>query len=174
MGTLIDRTLAEVRVTANLPPRLQPIYLAQFLVEVEATASFEARARGCGFSVAPVDDHILIDADAEMLAAAVGNLLHNAFKFTKRHTEVWLRATASETRVAIEVEDHCGGLPEGEPARLLLPFVQGGADRSGLGLGLDICKRSVAAMNGVLRIRDLPGCGCIFTIDLPRHTQSIL
>src|SRR5579859_106590 len=174
MGNLIDRTLAEVRVTADLPPRLQPIYLAKFLVEVEATASFEARARGCGFSVAPVDDHILIDADAEMLAAAVGNLLHNAFKFTKRHTEVWLRATASETRVAIEVEDHCGGLPEGEPARLLLPFVQGGADRSGLGLGLDICKRSVAAMNGVLRIRDLPGCGCIFTIDLPRHTQSIL
>jgi signal transduction histidine kinase len=172
MSSLIDRTLAEVRVTAALPPRLQPIYLAKFLVEVEFTASFDARARECRFSVAPVDDEILIDADAEMLAAAVGNLLHNAFKFTNRHTEVWLRATASETRVAIEVEDHCGGLPEGEPERLLLPFVQGGADRSGLGLGLDICKRSVAAMNGVLRIRDLPGSGCIFTIDLPRRTQS--
>ena len=31
MGNLIDRSLAEVRVTAGLPPRLQPIHLAKFL-----------------------------------------------------------------------------------------------------------------------------------------------
>jgi hypothetical protein len=38
-----------------------------------------------------------------------------------------------------------------------------------LGLGLSICRRSVEANNGALRVRDLPGSGCIFTIDLPRH-----
>ena len=172
MRNLVDRSLAEVRVTAGLPPRLQPVRLARFLDEVEAAASLDARARECRFRVAPVKDDIVIDADPEMLAAAIGNLLHNAFKFTIRHTEVWLRAKASETRVAIEVEDHCGGLPQGEPDKLLLPFVQSGADRSGVGLGLDICRRSVEAMNGILRIRDLPGCGCIFSIDLPRHAQS--
>jgi signal transduction histidine kinase len=172
MRNLVDRSLAEVRVAAGLPPRLQPIRLARFLGEVEAAASLDARARGCRFRAAPVKDDIVIDVDPEMLAAAIGNLLHNAFKFTIRHTEVWLRAEASETRVAIEVEDHCGGLPKGEPDKLLLPFVQSGADRSGVGLGLDICRRSVEAMHGLLRIRDLPGCGCIFTIDLPRHMQS--
>ena len=172
MRNLVDRSLAEVRVTAGLPPRLQPVRLARFLDEVEAAASLDARARECRFRLAPVKEDIVIDADPEMLAAAIGNLLHNAFKFTIRHTEVWLRAEASETRVAIEVEDHCGGLPQGQSDKLLQPFVQSGADRSGVGLGLDICRRSVEAMNGILRIRDLPGCGCIFTIDLPRHTQS--
>jgi signal transduction histidine kinase len=172
MSNLIDRSLAEVRITAGLPPRLQPIYLAKFLGEVEAAASLDARARGSRFRVAPVVEDIQVIADAEMLAATVGNLLHNAFKFTIRHTEVWLRATASENRVTIEVEDHCGGLPEGAHEKLMLPFVQAGADRSGLGLGLDICRRSLAAMNGELTVRDMPGSGCVFTIYLPRHTGT--
>jgi signal transduction histidine kinase len=172
MSNLIDRSLAEVRITAGLPPRLQPIYLAKFLGEVEAAASLDARARGSRFRVAPVIEDIQVIADAEMLAATVGNLLHNAFKFTIRHTEVWLRGTASGNRVSIEVEDHCGGLPDGAPEKLMLPFVQAGTDRSGLGLGLDICRRSLEAMKGELTIRDLPGSGCIFTIYLPRHTDT--
>jgi signal transduction histidine kinase len=52
---------------------------------------------------------------------------------------------------------------------MFLPFVQTGDDRSGLGLGLDISRRGVEANNGFLRVRDVPGTGCIFTIDLPRH-----
>ena len=40
--------------------------------------------------------------------------------------------------------------------------------QGGVGLGLAICQRSVEANNGELRVRDLPGSGCIFTIDLPR------
>jgi signal transduction histidine kinase len=169
MGNLIDRSLAEVRVAAGLPPLLQPIYLAKFLGEVEAAASLDARARGSRFRVAPVIEDIQVFSDPEMLAATVSNLLHNAFKFTQRHTEVWLRGGASGDRVSIEVEDHCGGLPEGACEKLMRPFVQIGPDRSGLGLGLDICRRSLEAMNGQLTIRDLPGSGCIFTIYLPRY-----
>ena len=169
MSNLIDRSLAEVRVTAGLPPRLQPIQLAKFLREVEASASLDARARGARFRVAPVVEDVQIFADPEMLAATVSNLLHNAFKFTIRHTEVWLRSGATEKHVSIEVEDHCGGLPEGAGDKLMLPFVQIGSDRSGLGLGLDICRRSLAAMNGELKVRDLPGSGCLFTICLPRY-----
>jgi len=167
MRNLIDRSLAEVRVTAGLPPRLQPIHLAKFLREVEAAASLDARARGARFRVAPVVEDIQVIADPEMLAATVGNLLHNAFKFTIRHTEVWLRGAVCGNRVSIEVEDHCGGLPKGASEKLMLPFVQAGTDRSGLGLGLDICKRSLEAMNGELTISDLPGSECIFTIYLP-------
>jgi signal transduction histidine kinase len=172
MSNLIDRSLAEVRVTAGLPPRLQPIHLTKFLREVEAAASLDARARGSRFRVAPVIEDIQVIADPEMLAATVGNLLHNAFKFTIRHTEVWLRGAACGNRVSIEVEDHCGGLPEGATEKLMLPFVQAGKDRSGLGLGLDICRRSLEAMKGELTIRDVPGSGCVFTIYLPRHTDT--
>jgi hypothetical protein len=49
------------------------------------------------------------------------------------------------------------------------PFTQGAQDRSGLGLGLSISRRSVEANNGILSVRDVPGSGCVFTIDLPRN-----
>jgi signal transduction histidine kinase len=39
-----------------------------------------------------------------------------------------------------------------------------------MGLGLSIVKRSVEANGGTLRVRDRPGEGCVFTIDLPRHS----
>jgi len=103
-----------------------------------------------------------------MLFAALGNLLQNAFKFTHRHSEVSLLAYAAGDRVLIEVADRCGGLPSGAVATMFQTFTQVGTDKSGLGLGLSICRRSVEANNGVLSVRDVPGTGCVFTIDLPR------
>ena len=91
-----------------------------------------------------------------MLFAAVGNLLQNAFKFTQRHTEVSLNVYAAADRIRIDVEDHCGGLPEGFAEEGFTPFAQSGVDRSGFGLGLAICLRSVKANNGVLTVRDMP------------------
>ena len=51
------------------------------------------------------------------------------------------------------------------------PFTQNSTDKSGLGLGLAICRRSVEANGGELRVRDVPGVGCIFTIALPRRAM---
>jgi C4-dicarboxylate-specific signal transduction histidine kinase len=82
---------------------------------------------------------------------------------------VRLHAERSGDRVLITIEDHCGGLPAGTPEQLFIPFVQNGADRSGLGLGLDICRRGAEANGGSLRVRDVPGVGCAFTIDLPAY-----
>ncbi len=152
MRGLIDHALAEVRVTARMPPQREAIKLAQFLDNLKVSASFDALARGTPFTVAPVADNIAVYAEPEMLAAAVGNLLQNAFKFTKRHTEVWLRVHVRDDRVLIEVEDQCGGLPDGAVETMFLPFTQNGDDRSGLGLGLDISRRSVEANGGVLTV----------------------
>ena len=92
MRSLIDRSLADVRVTAGMPPRHQLISLADFIADVKISASLEAQARECTFTVGDVDTGLALDADREMLFAAVGNLLQNAFKFTQRHTEVSLNA----------------------------------------------------------------------------------
>jgi signal transduction histidine kinase len=172
MRNLIDRSLAEVRIAAAMPARLRPIHLANFLEDVAASASLDSQVRGCHFTVTPVDQDLMINADPEMLASAVGNLLQNAFKFTKPRTEVRLHVHLVADRILIDVEDHCGGLPTETTGKPLLPFAQSGEDRSGLGLGLDICRRSVEVNNGVLRVRDVPGSGCVFTIDLPRIARE--
>ena len=169
LRNLIDRSLADVRVTAGMPARRELIPLGDFIAEVRVSAGLEAEARGCELTAGTVDAGLAVLADRELLASAVGNLLQNAFKFTERHTEVSLSAHAAGDRVLIEVEDHCGGLPPGAAEQMFQPFVQNDADRSGLGLGLSICRNSVEANEGALRVRDLPGSGCVFVIDLPRH-----
>ena len=172
MRNLIDRSLADVRITAGMPPRARLISLAEFVADVKISASLEAHARQCEFTVGEVDAGLGLDVDREMLFSAVGNLLQNAFKFTHRHTEVSLNAYAAADRIRIDVEDHCGGLPPGAAEDMFLPFKQSGEDRSGLGLGLAICRRSVEANNGVLKVRDVAGSGCVFTIELPRHVLA--
>ncbi|MGA3124091.1 MAG: HAMP domain-containing sensor histidine kinase, partial [Polyangiaceae bacterium] len=96
------------------------------------------------------------------------NLLQNAFKFTRDHGDVALTARATADRVLFEVGDECGGLPPGRTEDLFRPFEQRGSDRSGVGLGLAICFKAAKANGGEIRVRDLPGKGCVFTLDLPR------
>jgi signal transduction histidine kinase len=168
LRNLIDRSLADVRPTANAV-RSEVVSLVDFVAEIKGSASLEADARTCTFTAADVENGLAVDVDRDMLSSAVGSLLQNAFKFTRPRTEVSLNVCAAGNRVMIEVADHCGGLPPGAPDKMFLPFVQHGEDRAGLGLGLAICQRSVEANHGVVRVRDIPGTGCVFTIDLPRH-----
>jgi signal transduction histidine kinase len=141
-----------------------------FTAEAKNAASLDASAKGCTFSVPDVDATLGISGNRERLLAALVNLLHNAFKFTHAHTEVTLSAYAQGDHVVIEVKDNCGGLPPGATTSLFRPFKQVGDDKSGLGLGLSIARRNVEADGGVLSVRDVPGVGCVFTIELPRRT----
>ncbi len=111
-----------------------------------------------------------MDADRDLLLAALGNVLQNAFKFTHHGSDVTLSAYAAADRILIDVEDHCGGLPKGDPETMFLSFSQLDVNKTGLGLGLSISRRSVEANNGTLSARDVPGSGCVFTIDVPRHS----
>ena len=170
LRALIERSLTEVRVTAGMVAQRQPFSLSQFIREVEHAAALEAQARGCYLIVAVVDPNLAVDADRDLLFSALGNLLQNAFKFTHRLSEVTMNAYGAADRILIEVSDHCGGLPPGDAERMFRPFAQGGLNRTGLGLGLSISRTSIEANHGMLRVRDVPGTGCVFTIDLPRHS----
>jgi signal transduction histidine kinase len=165
---LVDRTLVDVRLTAGLSERRERIVVADFIAEVQVAATIEAAGRDLEFIVAPIERDLAVEGDRQILAAAVANVLQNAVKFTRPHSRVALQAYAAADRILIGVEDECGGLPDGKTEEIFRPFTQLGAERTGLGLGLAISRRGVEANGGQLHVRDLPGTGCVFTIDLPR------
>jgi len=169
---LINNSLEDVRLSTE-PPRHSKIFsLADFIRDVKHAADLAAKAHGCRLTVSTVDPNLALCADRDMLFSALGNLLQNAFKFTHTHTEVTLNAHALGDRILIDVKDHCGGLRPGDAERMFLPFVQNGEDRSGLGLGLSIARRSVELNHGELSVCNIPGTGCVFTISLPRHAMT--
>jgi signal transduction histidine kinase len=170
MRDLIDRSLAAVRLCEESPVPDERILLRQFLQEIHILAALEAKTKGLDFRIPSVDPTLAIHGDRHLLSSAVMNLLQNAFKYTHAHghRQITLRVVAAGGRVLIEIEDECGGLPPGKADQLFRPFVQRGTDRSGLGLGLSISQRSVEASGGRILVRDLPGKGCVFTIDVPQ------
>ncbi len=170
MRHLIEQSLTEVRTTAGIPSRRELLSLFDLVDEVKLTASLEAQMKECVFTASAVDPRLAVEGDRDMLFSAVENLLQNAFKFTRPHTEVTLTARAAGDHILIEVADHCGGLPPGDPEKMFAPFTQSGADKTGLGLGLSISRDSVRSSGGLLTVRDIPGTGCVFTIELPRRS----
>ena len=170
LDKLIASSLEEVRTLTKDSVTLRAFSLDQFIVEIHAAASLSANAHGCTLRAAQVDKELALNGARDALFAAVANLLQNAFKFTKPGTEVLLNAYAAGERICIDVTDHCGGLGNGVAESMFLPFSQSGTDRTGIGLGLTIAKQSVIANGGELSVRNIPGRGCVFTIELPRHS----
>jgi len=165
---LVTRSLAEVRLTQGIQNQEQ-FRVTEFINDIALASALDANARGVRLIVTPVDDALAIAADKQVLAAVVGNLLQNAFKFTRPGTTVTLRVGASAERVLIEIEDECGGLPRGDVNELFRPFEQRSADRSGIGLGLAFSRWGAEVNDGRIHARNLPGRGCVFTVDLPRQ-----
>jgi signal transduction histidine kinase len=167
---LIARSLAEVRLTQGVQ-NWERFLIAGFIDEVASSSRLEANARGITLTVTPIEDDATIEADRQVLAAVIGNLLQNAFKFTRPGTTVTLRVGTSADRVVVEIEDECGGLV-GDVNELFRPFEQRSADRTGVGLGLAFSRWGAEANNGRIYARNLPGTGCVLTVDLPRLPVS--
>jgi signal transduction histidine kinase len=163
---VIDRTLSEVRLEVGRQRRAR-IPVVTFIDEIAASGLLHAEYRHIQFGVEPVDPALSIDADPQLLMSAVMNLLHHACKDTPSGGHVVLRARAEQGRLLIETQDECGGIPPSKGDLFQVFGDRRGRDRSGLGLGLSIARRAVRAHGGDIRIRNMPGDGCVFIIDVP-------
>jgi signal transduction histidine kinase len=166
---LIDKALAEARTKAGDAPSGEIFSVAELIEEIKFAAELAARVRRCSLFVTAVSPAINARGDRDLLYAALGSLVQNAFKFTREHTAVFLNVHTAAGRVLIDVVDHCGGLPRGDTDTIFLPFTQNTVDKSGLGLGLAVARRNVELNHGSLTARDAPGKGCTFTISLPQY-----
>lgn len=164
---LVARSLAEIRLAQGVLHR-ERFAVSEFINELSPAATLAAHAQGITLIVTPVERGVAIGADRQILAAVMMNILQNALKFTRPRTTVTLRVGASAERVRLEVEDECGGLPGGDANDLFRPFEQRSCNRTGLGLGLAFSRWGAEANHGRIDVRNIPGVGCVFTVDLPR------
>ena len=165
MEDLVGCTLEDTRAYATAARALkrERIGLARLIDEILEMARMPPHLR----AEVDADRTLEIDGDRRLLTSAISNLVHNAVKFTPEGGTVRVRAREEGVEVVVEVEDECGGLPDGAAEDLFRPFVQKGRDRSGVGLGLAIVREAVQAHGGRVSVRNLPRRGCIFTIVLP-------
>jgi len=164
---LIYRSLSEVRLESG-PAEKEQVRVKEFMEDAAVGAAINARNREIHLTFARIDPDLIVQVDRQLLESAIGNLLQNALKFTRPLGHVVVNTYRTNGRVRIEIEDECGGLPPGRAEELFLPFKQLGTDHTGMGLGLAISRRAVEENGGLLTVRDAPGKGCVFVLDLPR------
>ena len=172
LRSIVDRSIAELRLEMG-KPKLEHTSVSELIEELAIGAVMLAEGHGIRLTVAPIDRNLAFEVDRQLLSSAISNLVQNAIKFTPPDGKVSLVARAATGRILIEVWDECGGLPPGKAEELFRPFTQASANRSGLGLGLAISMKAVRANFGELTVRNIPGQGCVFTIDLPQRPASL-
>ncbi|HTE83377.1 MAG TPA: ATP-binding protein [Dehalococcoidia bacterium] len=110
-----------------------------------------------------------IRANAAQLGQAVGNLVHNAIKFTPSGGRVAVSAHAVGAELRIAVADTGSGIDAADLPRIFERFYVGDRARSarGTGLGLAIVKHVVRVHDGSVEAQSTLGGGSTFTISLP-------
>ena len=103
------------------------------------------------------------------LAQALANILDNAAKYTPAGSHIRITAEAKQGEIWVSVSDDGLGLPDGMEHRIFDKFTRGDPEsaKSGVGLGLSICRAIVEAHGGRIWASNLPDHGGIFTFALP-------
>jgi signal transduction histidine kinase len=163
---LIDKVLTAERLAGGVPVTREPLDLHALLDQAVTENRLTAEQRHIELTLsAPSTLHF--SGDPRLLRSAIDNVIGNALKFTHQGSVVTIRALRSDKLIRIEIEDACGGLPEGKASELFEPFVQRDEDGRGFGLGLAIVKQAIEAHGGRVSVRNLPNKGCVFVFELP-------
>lgn len=150
--------------------RLVPIQVQDLMTSAVGRLRLQAERKDQDLSV-QVDESLEALADRDQIARALGNLVHNAIKFTQEGGQIRLTARRNGSDIVIAVADNGAGIVPADQSRVFERFFRGDRARlrqSGTGLGLAIAKHVVEAHGGRIWVESqgLPGRGTTFFISL--------
>ena len=179
LARLVDDLLDVSRITKRkIALRTAVVQLAAIIQSAVEIARPAIDAQKHEFTIALPEDPVWLRADSVRLAQAIGNLLHNAAKFTPAGGRIRLDVRRAGRELLIAVEDDGVGLTPENLASAFDLFTQGerSLDRSqgGLGIGLSLVKGLVEMHGGTVgAVSAGPGKGSVFTIRLPLDALEV-
>ena len=134
--------------------------------EIEALVRASGSFDGADFSLTVSPEHLLIDADPDLLCQVLINLLRNAAEAASGHSErpavAMSFAMNPGGRTQIEVADNGPGVPEALRQDIFLPFFTTKA--KGTGVGLSLARQVVLAHQGSITLHESKSGGALFRI----------
>jgi signal transduction histidine kinase len=170
---LVDDLLDVSRINqGKITLRRGPTELAAFIGAALETVQPIMESRRHALSVTLPPHSVTLYGDNVRLAQIIGNLLHNAAKFTPVGGQVALTATLEGDMLAIRIADNGIGIAPGNAARIFDLFAQAQhvSDRvqDGLGIGLSLVRKLVELHGGTVTVSSQgEGQGSTFEVRLP-------
>jgi len=178
MVRLIDDLIDVSRISRGLITlHYTDLALTAVIARAVETAKPFMDQRGHVLELDVTDQPVLLRGDETRLTQVIGNLLHNAAKYTEPGGHVAVRAVHNEQgSVEIVVSDDGIGIADADIPKLFELFSQVGEPsqaRSGLGIGLALVRRLVEMHGGSVRASSEGlGKGCTVTVSLPLASQA--
>ncbi|MGQ0592140.1 MAG: response regulator [Gammaproteobacteria bacterium] len=173
---LVDDLLDVSRISrGKISLQKAPIELTMIVERAIETSRPVIEARRHHLSVALPAEPMYLEGDLARLAQALGNVLHNAAKYTEEGGRIGLTAERTAGHVVLRVRDTGVGIPAAVLPYVFDLFTQGdrALDRAqgGLGIGLALVKKLVELHGGRVEASSPgPGQGSEFTLRLPTGT----
>jgi len=177
MVRLIDDLLDVARVSGGkLELKKEKVNIADAIQTALDTSRpfFEQRRQ---LVAVQVDSSLFAFADPTRLAQIVGNLLHNASKFTPDEGQVKIDLTYDQSRAVIRVTDPGVGIDPEQLLRVFDMFTRidksAMSGNSGLGIGLALSRRLAQMHDGdITAVSPGVGQGSVFTFSLPAEVGA--
>jgi signal transduction histidine kinase len=177
LAHLVDDLLDVARISeGKIALRKEEVELGSVIAQAIETAGPLIHAREHSLEVAypgtTRQQQVWVEGDPVRLAQSMGNLLHNAAKFTPKGGHIKVAVTLDEGLVRIAVQDNGIGIAEDNLSRIFGMFAQAAVppDRApeGLGIGLSLVSRLLEMHGGHLSVTSPGiGLGSTFTVELP-------
>ncbi len=116
-----------------------------------------------------VPEEVIVEVDRKMIGRVLGNLIHNAIKFTPDRGRITIGAVPADGKIKVSVADTGAGIPHEDLPRIFERFykVDRARGKSGTGLGLAIARHVVEAHGGRIWAESVEGKGATFYFTIP-------
>jgi two-component system, OmpR family, sensor kinase len=166
---LVEELLTLARLDEHQGPALRKLDAASFLGELAVSIDREAEIGDLASG--------RLEADPDLLARVIGNLLENARRHAGPNGRVEISSIPADGRLRIVVDDDGPGIPPADRQRVFERFFRSDAARSrpagGSGLGLAISRAIVEAHGGSIEARASPLGGARLSLELPEFSPIV-
>ncbi len=165
---LMDLALIE---SGQAPIALVEVQASELVAEALEPLRLQAERKGIELRQA-IPRELQVLADPRGIRKVLGNLVHNAIKFTPTGGRIEIRAVRRGENVEFSVADTGCGIPAEDRPRIFERFYKVDRARTpgesrGTGLGLAIAKHIVEGHGGKISVESVEGRGSTFHFTLP-------
>jgi len=153
-------------------PERVPVRLNAIIEDTLALRDYDLRMSHIHVHLQLAEDLPEVPADPHQLQQVFLNLINNAVDAileTGSEGELWVYTSIESERVCAEFVDSGPGVKDS--SRVFDPFYTTKPVGKGTGLGLSICYGIVTEHGGNIRVKNVPGKGASFRIELPVRSQ---
>jgi signal transduction histidine kinase len=157
------------RAVARAPEVEKREFLARSWAE-ELVRLFDPKATGVSVALEVEPADLVLNADPDLLAQVVINLLRNAAQAMAGHTaspSILVRIMLRGDLSLIEVEDNGPGVPIGLRQDIFLPFFT--TRKQGSGVGLNLARQITLAHGGAIEVAEGKEGGALIRLGWPRR-----